>query len=89
VKQHAFEAANTAVWRRFQAALDAIDGSAMRMHLDGGSVEPMLAAVFIEAFWSSTHQIPGSGKLLVGVASWIAVFGYFFGAGCGRESGTA
>lgn len=51
-----------------------------------GAVAMLMAAAFIEAFWSSTQGMPSGIKLLVGVALWIGVFGYFVAAGRGYGS---
>jgi hypothetical protein len=51
-----------------------------------GAVVMLLAAAFVEAFWSSIDGMPSSIKLLVGVALWVGMFGYFIAAGRGHGS---
>ena len=60
----------------------AFDGG--RLSSDGGVM--LLAAAFVEAFWSSIRGTPSSIKLLVGVALWVGMFGYFVAAGRGHGS---
>lgn len=46
----------------------------------------LLVAAFIEAFWSSTHTLPGVVRYGVGTVLWVLVVGYLALAGRGRES---
>jgi len=66
------------------AALQRAGRVAVRLLL--GSVAMLLAAAFIEAFWSSTRGLPSGVKLFVGIALWVGVFGYFVAAGRGYGS---
>jgi len=51
-----------------------------------GAVVMLIVAAFVEAFWSSIGGLPSSIKLLVGVALWVGMFGYFVAAGRGDGS---
>jgi len=55
----------------FQAASDAIK-------IMYGVFVMLLIAAFIEAFWSSSSNVPNSIKYLVGAALWVFVFYYCF-----------
>jgi uncharacterized membrane protein SpoIIM required for sporulation len=67
-----------------RAALQRAGRVAVRLLL--GAVVMLLVAAFVEAFWSSIRGLPSSIKLLVGVALWVGVLGYFVAAGRGYGS---
>ncbi len=48
-----------------------------------GVAAMLIAAAFIEAFWSSTVRIPDSGKQIIGGLLWLAVASYLAFAGRG------
>jgi uncharacterized membrane protein SpoIIM required for sporulation len=49
-----------------------------------GAAVLFLAAAFVEAFWSPITEVPFNLKILVGIAGWVVLLGYFLLAGRSR-----
>lgn len=69
---------------RYQAVLDAAKISVI---IVAGAAIMFFIAAFIEAFWSSSQNIPSDIKYIVGTVMWLMVFSYFTFVGQGAGTG--
>lgn len=65
-------------------ALKVAAGVSVRIIYGAGAM--LLAAAFVEAFWSSTRTLPVELKYAAGMAGWLLVAAYFLLAGRDREA---
>ena len=73
-------------WSRVEALRR---GALSAIPLVYGSMAMLLAAAAIEAFWSSSTNLPRDVKIGVGIAGWVILTVYFLAAGRGRGEARA
>ena len=67
-----------------RAALVAAARPAVRLMY--GAAMMFLAAAFVEAFWSPLTEVPFEIKIIVGIAGWVILLGYFLLVGRARAA---